>query len=106
VKLIRYEAACKALAECRRVDEVKAIRNLAEQMQLYAKQSNNQVMLADSTAILRRAVRRLGEVIEEQKQTFGLATGTRGQLSGGAKLPRQEDKPTLAEQGIDKVGPS
>jgi hypothetical protein len=107
LKLIRYEAACRALAAARRVDEVKAIRNLAEQMRLYAKQSHDQVMLADSQAILERAVRRLGEVIEKQKETIGLNKGTAGKgrpknRRGKNTPPKKDDRPTFSENDIDK----
>jgi hypothetical protein len=38
-----------------------------------------------------------------QKETVGLNTGVRGQLSGGVLVtPPGRDKPTLGSQGIDK----
>jgi hypothetical protein len=46
-----------------------------------------------------RAARRLDELIKAQKQTVGLAQGTRGSKIKGARV---DDKPTLAEAGIDK----
>ena len=78
IKLVRYEAARTALANARRVDEVKAVRNEAEQIKLYAKQSQDKVMLADASALIDRATRRLGEVMAAQKATVGLNKGTAG----------------------------
>jgi hypothetical protein len=54
---------------------VKRIRDTAERLRLYAKQSKDKIMLADSTAIIERAVRRLGEIIEEQKKTVVVPNG-------------------------------
>ena len=50
-----------------------------------------------------RATRRLDQLRVAQKETVGLNTGTRGQLSGGLKKnPPGKGKPTLASQGIEK----
>ncbi len=40
VALVRYNAACHALAEAKSIDEAKSIRNTAEAMRAYAKQAN------------------------------------------------------------------
>ena len=102
-ELVRYDAACRALKEARRVDEVKDIRDKAVAMAAYAKQAQNHDLEADAVEIRMRATRRLDQLRQAQKETVGLNTGTRGQLSGGLKVnPPGKDKPTLRSQGIDK----
>jgi hypothetical protein len=53
-----------------------------------------------------RAERRRGEMIAHRKATVGLATGTAGKgrpaLGGDIVSPPKNDRPTLAEAGIDK----
>jgi N6-adenosine-specific RNA methylase IME4 len=104
MKLVKYEAARKALAEAKRVDEVKSIRDKAIAMKVYAKQSRDPDLIGYSTEILKRATRRLGELMAVQPK----ATGTKGQLkgrrsSGGAiKTPPDNIASTLADAGIDK----
>src|SRR6516164_987883 len=70
---VLYDSACRALAEARAVDEVKDIRDKAVALAAYAKQANNRTLEADAVEIRMRATRRLGQLIEQQKQTVGLA---------------------------------
>lgn len=106
--LVRYDAACRALAEAKSVDEVKHLRDKAEAMRAYAHQAKNKQLEVDAAEIRIRAERRLGEMISEQKATIGLSTGSRGQLagrdaSGGSVVaPPERTAATLAEAGIDK----
>lgn len=97
--LVRYEAACRALAEANSVDEVKDLRDKAEAMRAYARQAKNKQLEIDASEIRFRAERRLGEMIATQRDTVGLAQGKRTDL-GPERT--QVSTPTLAETGIDK----
>jgi hypothetical protein len=96
--LTKYEAACRALAEARSIDEVKDIRDVSIAMKAYARQANNHEMEADAVEIRMRATRRLDQLRQAQKATVGLAKG------GGGKHGRKRvvEKPTLKDAGIDK----
>jgi hypothetical protein len=94
--LVRYDAACKALAEARAVDEVQDIRNKAEAMRVYGMQAKNKTLEVDAAEIRIRAERKLGELIAEQKRGAGLAK------PGPKSVPTGNRIPTLAEAGIDK----
>jgi DNA-binding helix-hairpin-helix protein with protein kinase domain len=76
--LVRYDAACRALAEAKSVDEVKGIRDKHEAIRYYAKQAKNRQLEIDASEIRIRAERRLGEMIVEQEKTMGLNTGRAG----------------------------
>lgn len=98
--LVRYDAACRALSEAKTVDEAKELHNIAAAMQAYARQAKNRSMETDAAEIRIRAERRLGELIHAQKETVGL---NRGAFVGGTeKEPPRDERPTLADAGIDK----
>jgi len=98
-QLIRYEAACRALYEAKSVDEVKDMRDKAAALKAYARQAKNRQLEIDAAEIRMRAERRIGELMEYQRQTVGMAQGKRNDLGPEAT---QVDKPTLADAGIDK----
>jgi N6-adenosine-specific RNA methylase IME4 len=103
--LARYDAACRAIAEARSVDEVKSIRDRAIAMAAYARQAKNRDLEADAVEIRLRATRRLDRLRQAQKETIGLAAGGehggRAGVDGSRKNPSNA-RPTLASQGIDK----
>jgi len=100
--LVRYDAACRALAEARSVDEVGEILNFAEAQRAYAKMAKNRNLEADAFEIRKRAERRLGDMIQAQRQTVGLAKPG-GDMRPEHRVAKKPDAiPTLVGAGIDK----
>jgi hypothetical protein len=104
-KLVKYDAACRALGEARRVDEVKRIRDQAIAMKLYAKLAEDGRLMNDAEAIQRRAEHRLARLMEAQAATVGKAKGGAEKgvgRRGNAGSDKTRNVPTLAEAGISK----
>lgn len=106
MNLVKYDAACRAIAAAKSVDEVKMIRDKAQAIAAAARIAKNHSMEIDAAEIRIRAERRLGEMIKAQKDTVGL---NKGAAAGGVKdSPRgsytdpRDKSPTLAAAGIDK----
>jgi N6-adenosine-specific RNA methylase IME4 len=99
--LFHYDAACRALAEAVRVDEVKNILDVTVAMRIYAKQAKNREAEANAVELRMRATRRLDQLIQAQKETVGLAKGGQPyqrRSTGVAATPVA----TLGMQSIDK----
>src|SRR5262249_1672646 len=102
-QLAKYDAACRAVAECKSVDEAKDIHDKPVAMAVYGRQAKNKTLEADAKAIRMRATRKLDELRRAQKETVGLNRGVKGsEITGLKKNPVMDDRPTLASQGIDK----
>jgi hypothetical protein len=94
MKLIKYDAACRAIAEAKSIDEVQEIGNRAEAVRAYARQARNRSLELDAMEIRLRAERRLGEVLIalRKEKTFKLGRpriiedlGLNGNLASGAQ---------------------
>jgi hypothetical protein len=94
--LIKYEAACRALAACKAVDEVKNLLDKAEAMRLYGRMARDKTLEMDAAEIRMRAERRLGQMLADQKASAGFA-------KPGPKSVVADDRiPTLSDVGISK----
>jgi 16S rRNA G966 N2-methylase RsmD len=105
--LMKYDTACRAVAEAKSVDEVKTIRDRVTAIQLYARQARDKSLEADAAEIRERAERRLGEMLTAQREAGLLNPGTRliggGDGAGGFVTDPPADLPTLKELGINKA---
>lgn len=102
-QLVRYDEACRALADARAVDEVKDIRDKAIALKEYARLAQNKQLEVDAAEIRFRSERRLGEMLSEQKVTVGMNQGAKGSVvTGTSREPVKDTRPTLSEVGIDK----
>jgi hypothetical protein len=102
---LKYNAAVKALAEAHGVDEANQIRAEAAKWKAYALQAKDRQLVAYATAIRLRAERRIGQLMQAQRETVGLSKGggTGANQYRAARLRKNPAaKPTLADAGIDK----
>lgn len=101
-QLIKYEAACRALAECKSVDEVKTWTDKAAAMQAYGRMAKDKTLEVDAAEIRIRAERRLGEMLAAQKAGSGLAKpGVKPSVNSVVTNDRIA-VPKLADAGISK----
>ena len=91
----QYTEAKRALSEIVHKDEVKDWRDKATALEAYAYQAKDPELVQHAVEVKRRAERRLGELMEDDRQS--------GKLKDGRPAKRVSEKPvSLADQGIDK----
>lgn len=92
--LLRYDAACAALAEARSFDEVRDWEDKAAAVREYARRARNRSLEIDALEIRERARRRRGELLIELK--------TAGQLiEGRKKLSTADDSIRITLEQLD-----
>src|SRR5208282_1623032 len=96
VALIRYDAARRALAAAHRVDEVKAIRDKAEAVRVYAKQAGDFELQNQAAEIRIRAERRAGELL------VGMQTSGERQAKERGRPTKVSSPTTLPKLGITR----
>lgn len=96
MKLVKYDAACRAIADAKRVDDVKSIKDKAEAMRAYARQIKNPQLEADAWEIRKRAEARLGELSAALEKAHKIGQGKKVQFPADGKLKAQ----TLKAAGI------
>jgi hypothetical protein len=103
--LIRYDAARKAIAAAHRVDEVKAIRDKAEAVRVYAKQDGDFELQNQAAEIRLRAERRAGQLLFEMEKNPG-RRGEGRPRKDGTKVTRSSRAsaypPKLEDIGVSK----
>jgi len=102
--MIKYDAACKALAELKTVDEVKTLMDKTAAIQEYHRRAENRTMEIDAAEIRIRAERRLGELLRDDPtlshggsrfrgptlKNYGIGRGTSARVQKIARIPESE----------------
>jgi N6-adenosine-specific RNA methylase IME4 len=101
VELIKYDRACRAIADAKLADEVKDIRDRAIAIKAYARQAKNKTLEADAWEIRQRAERRLGEMMREQPKAPPGRPIETGEYST-KEIGLSENPISYASAGIDK----
>ena len=88
MELIHFNKAKQELSIATKIDEVKEVRDKAEALRAYAKQSNESLEMQNQCAEIKiRAERRAGELLKDQKKATGADYGGKPSLDGKRVLP-------------------
>jgi hypothetical protein len=99
--LIVFEDARRAIADAETVEQVNKILALATGLAAAARKATNHEVEAEAAVLKLEAERKLGQLMEAQKESVGFNKG--GRPKTGIPENPVSDKPlTLAEAGIDK----
>ena len=101
--LTHYDAARQALAEARRVDEVREIADKAAAIMEYARRAKNHDMEVDAAEIRIRAERRYGELLAELAAEGRFGRGRAKNVEPDRLLSAAApDRVTLEEMGVTR----
>ena len=98
---VLVQQAVTAIDAAATVGDVKKVLDQWTGLAAYARKAKDKQLEADAAEIKMRAARRLGAMMQAQKETVGLNKGGRPK-TGLLENPVSEPTPTLAEAGIDK----
>jgi N6-adenosine-specific RNA methylase IME4 len=101
-QLTRYESAKAALAEARRIDEVKTIRDKAEAIRAYARMAHDTQLEMDAAELRLRAERRLGIMLKTERDAGRLKPGVKKDRKSKGLIGAGEAPISLQKLGIDK----
>ncbi|MGD0966273.1 MAG: site-specific DNA-methyltransferase [Candidatus Acidiferrales bacterium] len=95
IKLAYFDAARAAIEKAASIDEIRRIRDKAEALRIYHKQSKDGLAMQNRCAEIKiRAERRAGEILDEMKETGRRETGKgdhRPKFHDGTSIPKLED---------------
>lgn len=97
VELVLYNNAKTALEAARTVDEVKAVRDKALALQVYARQALDNDMMNAATEIRVRAERRAGQMLRDMREA-----GQRRGKGGDQHSSAAKELETLKQVGVTK----
>jgi N6-adenosine-specific RNA methylase IME4 len=97
--LIKYDAACRAIAEAHAVDEVKDIRDRVDALRHYARQARNRESEIQWAECRFRAERRIGEIKRAMRDAGELHEGGRPAKTSAQNT--EVSKVRLSDLGID-----
>ena len=98
MELVKYDAMCQQLAECRKFDEVAEMRNQANALAGYARQAKNMDAERNAIEIRIRAERRAGQLLGGMEKSKGGDAETL-RSEGGARSV-SEFKQAKSESGV------
>ena len=97
--LVIFEAARRQIVEAATVDQVNKVLALATGLAAAARKATDKELEAEAAVLKFEAERKLGQLMEQQKEIVGFNVGARGSKVKGARV---SEKPTLKDAGIDK----
>jgi hypothetical protein len=94
-----FEDVRREITDAKTAEQVNRIVTFATGLAAAARKATDREMEAEAEVLKFEAERRLGQLMQAQRETVGFNVGTRGSRTRGARV---SEKPTLAEAGIDK----